>query len=651
MSEDKDQNRQDEHDADEMSGNSSFWWLSDDEFIVARATERVTKIEQDNSPIFDAMQRYTKMYQGRMPVTFDSHGVTQAEHEPAVMGMTGAIPKHNLVRTAIDAWVAIIGKQRPRPKLLTSGGSWKSQMLAEDLNNFMTGALGVSSLYKAAPCALRDSAVCGLGAWRWDEHENMEARRIIPWQILVDEELCANGDAPYEVFVRTPENAKSLMAKYPGQQKELAESPRMHVDSRQIMVYEGWYMGEEGPRYIKFAGKALLEDEDFSDRRLPITFLHYSEQVAGFYGIGLAEMLIGAQMRIDEILFFIAEMQRRYVRPTMLVDGMAGAMAVTKVAGLEMDVVTLANGMKEPKVIIPPVIAPELYAEVERISERAMQEHGISSFATNSQVPTGIESGPALREVSFKNMERHNQAAMRYEDAFVESGHHIIEGYQRISKGSQKRPTVTFSDRTSVDFIEWPKINLKEMAYTIRLEASALDSMSPSSRTQTVLEMAQYGLFSSPMELRQLLGNPDLEASDRFSPSSFVKDAYWTINQLMKGWELTPDPTQQLSEVIPRVRAAIRETVRRGTKQNGQMDPDAELAFNNLNRFLDEAVALEQQAAAAVAQVSGALTAPQGQPPGQAPTDEGMPVANISRPAAQGLNAPSSGGGKSSQGI
>lgn len=624
-----------------MSGNSEFWWLAGDEFVASRALERATSIEQRNAPIFEAMQRNTKMYQGRMPVTFDNNGVTQAEHEPAVFGPTGAVPKHNLVRTAIDAWVAIIGKQRPRPKLLTSGGSWKSQMLAEDLNNFMTGALSLSGLYKAAPQSLRDSAVCGLGAWRWDECDHMDVRRVIPWQILVDEDLCANGDAPYEVFVRTPENIKSLCAKYPDFKDELADEPRLSHDRRQIMVYEGWYMGDDGPRYIKFAGKVLLEDDDFAGRRLPITFLHYSEQVAGFYGIGLAEMLVGAQMRIDEILFFIAEMQRRYVRPTMFVDGQAGAMAISKVAGLEMDIVTMAAGMKESKVVIPPVIAPELYQEVERISERAMQEHGISSFATNSQVPTGIESGPALREVSFKNMERHNQAAMRYEDAFVESGHHIIEGYQRIASGGGKRPKVTFADRTSVDFIEWPKINLKEMAYTIRLEASALDSMSPSSRTQTVLEMAQYGLFSSPMELRQLLGNPDLEASDRFSPSSFVKDAYWTINQLMKGWALTPDPTQQLSEVIPRVRAAIRETVRRGTREDGQMDEDALKAHDNLNRFLDEAVALEQQAAEAVQMIPSAAP----------PTDEGMPVANISRPAAQGLNAPSSGGGKSSQGI
>lgn len=205
---------------------------------------------------------------------------------------------------------------------------------------------------------------------------------------------------------------------------------------------------------------------------------------------------------------------------------------------------------------------------------------------------------------------------------------------------------MAYSDRSSVDFIEWPKINLKEMAYTIQLQASPLDSLSPANRMQTVLEMGQYGFFSSPAEMRQLLGNPDLEASDMYSPTAFVADASWTIDKLMRGWNLTPDPIQQMSELIPRVRAAALVVKKRGTDNvTGEMDEDAQIAYDNLTRFLDEAIMLEQQAQAAMAPPAGTM------PQGGQPTDEGMPTANLSRPAAQGLNAPSSGGGKSSQGI
>lgn len=604
---------------------SDFWWLNSDDKIAERANQRATTLDDHNQPKFSAMQSYAKLYQGRMPVTSDRNGVDPGEDTPAVVSETGAVPKHNLVRTAIDAWVSIIGRQRPRPKLITSGGNWKTQMLAENLNGFLTGALPISNLYKTAPAALRDSAVCGLGVIRWsNDGEKMLASRVVPWHVIVDNELCANGEDPIEVFIRQPEHIKSLCHKYPDQADELKKQPGFGIGKRQVNVYEGWYLGEDNPTYVKFVGDVLLEREDIDCDDLPLQFLRYSEEITGFYGIGLAELLVGPQMRIDEILHYIAEMQRRYLRPTGFVDKGTGAITLSRVAGLEMDIVEVPGG-KPVTIQVPHVIAPELYAEVERISDRAMQEHGISSFATNSQVPTGIESGPALREVSFKNMERHNLAAVRYEELFVEAGDHIIEGYSEIAAASKRKPKVLYANRQSVDMIEWPDVDLDDMCYSIRIEATALDSMSPSARTQFALELAQFGLLQNPAELRQLLGNPDIDASDRYSSAAFVKDAYWIIQQLQNGVALNPDPTMKLDVLLPMVQAAGREV----SHYEDTIDIQ-----DNINRFIDEAIMLQQQAA-----------------PAMPLPDEGMPVSNVARPAAQGLSGPGAMSGSSREGI
>lgn len=640
--------REDEEFAELLRGgeSSDFWFLNDEEYIAKRALERVGRIEDANAAKFSSMQMYVKLYQGRMPVTMDKTGINAGEDSPAVLAETGAVPKHNLVRSNIDAWWSLVGKQRPRPRLLSTGGSWKAHMLVQDLNNFLTGAITMSDLYEVAPDALRDSAICGTGVVRWLEDESVSCERLLPWQVIVDEELCATSRAPVEVFVRTPEHIKSVCYQYPEKREQIMAFGNRINAGRQVMVYEGWYLGKDCPVYVKFVGDVLLDTYSMKDRRLPLQFLFYSKQPSGFYGIGLAEMLLGAQMRIDEIQYFIAEMQRKHLRPTTFVDGSAGAIQMSTVEGLDMRIVSLPGGMKPPVVNVPAVISPDLYREVERIADASKTEHGISNAATNNQLPAGIDSAPAQREYNFKDMDRHNRAAVRYETFFVEAGHHLIEGYQRIAKSGRKRPKVAYSDRSSVDFIEWPKINLKEMAYTIQLQASPLDSLSPANRMQTVLEMGQYGFFSSPAEMRQLLGNPDLEASDMYSPTAFVADASWTIDKLMRGWNLTPDPIQQMSELIPRVRAAALVVKKRGTDNvTGEMDEDAQTAYDNLTRFLDEAIMLEQQAQAAMAPPAGTM------PQGGQPTDEGMPTANLSRPAAQGLNAPSSGGGKSSQGI
>lgn len=604
---------------------SDFWWLNDDDKIAERANERASYLDDLNRPKFSAMQSYAKMYQGRMPVTSDKNGTDPGEDMPAVISATGAIPKHNLVRTAIDAWVSIIGRQRPRPRLVTSGGNWKTQVLAENLNGFLSGALPVSNLYKMAPAALRDSAVCGLGVIRWSKGDDkMVATRVVPWHVIVDNELCANGEPPVEVFVRQPEHIKSLCYKYPKKEDEIKKQAGFGPGKRQMNVYEGWYLGEGDATYIKFVGDVLLEREDIDSDDLPLQFLRYSEEITGFYGIGLAELLVGPQMRIDEILHFIAEMQRRYLRPTAWVDSAAGNISMASVRGLEMDVIQSPGG-KAPTIHIPHVIAPELYAEVERISDRAMQEHGISSFATNSQVPTGIESGPALREVSFKNMERHNLAAVRYEDLFVEAGTHIIEGYAEIATSAKKKPAVLFADRTRADMIEWPDVDLDDLCYSIIISATAMDSMSPSARTQFALELAQFGLLQNPAELRQLLGNPDIDASDRYSSAAFVKDAYWIIQELQKGVVLNPDPTMKLDVIMPMLQAAVREVAHYEDTLDIQ---------DNISRFIDECIILQQQAA----------------PPAPLP-DEGMPVSNVARPAAQGLSGPGAMSGSSREGI
>jgi hypothetical protein len=152
-----------------------------------------------------------------------------------------------------------------------------------------------------------------------------------------------------------------------------------------------------------------------------------------------------------------------------------------------------------------------------------------------------------------------------------------------------------------------------------------MDSMSPSARTQFALELAQFGLLQNPAELRQLLGNPDIDASDRYSSAAFVKDAYWIIQELQKGVVLNPDPTMKLDVIMPMLQAAVREVAHYEDTLDIQ---------DNISRFIDECIILQQQAA----------------PPAPLP-DEGMPVSNVARPAAQGLSGPGAMSGSSREGI
>lgn len=612
---------------------SEFWWCAPEESIAARAFERAKKIVDANTSVYAMMREYVRMYDGRDPIWYDESGLVDVSAVAAAMNRvslpTGANPKQNLFATVIDAMQSIVAKQRPLPRAMTHGGDWASHRVCRALNNAIKGVVPDSGIYEAGPELVTDALVCGTGVLRfYEDKKGSHCKRLVPWQLVVDQELCVDGDMPDEVFVRSMENVRSLAAKYKDKREQIMEAKRLSQTGRgsQVIVYEGWYMGDDEAIYVKFMEGVLLECEDWTGRRLPIEYCHFQKPRTGFYGIGLAEKLLGQQIRIDEIESFIAEMQRRHMRPTAFVAQGAGLSKVVAVDGLEMDVIETPGG-QPPTIHVPSPVHPDLYRQIDRIVDRSMQETGVSNFSTNSQLPSGIESGPAVREVAFKNLDRHNQFAMKYEALFIAAGHHVIDAHCRIARSKRGKHTVFYKSKGGLSAVDWPEeLTSEKLKYVLSVESSSLETLSPAFRTQTVLEWSQMGLLNGPGEVRQLMGNPDLEESDRYSMAAHEDEALFIIDELSKGERVIPDPYMDLAVIVPKVQAAM--SVARQMKIP-ETDPDIYTAFT---MFVDEALVIQSNRM-------------------QPATDEGMPIPSVSRASAQGLDVPLSGGGQSSQGI
>jgi hypothetical protein len=232
--------------------------------------------------------------------------------------------------------------------------------------------------------------------------------------------------------------------------------------------------------------------------------------------------------------------------------------------------------------------------------------------ATN-QLPPGLESAPAQREHSFKESSRFAPCSQRWEQSVaVETAKKMVAMYRasaKTSKGSGAQ--LAWANRKLRETIDWDAADLDEDAYQIRPEASSLESLSPSSRTQAAIELAQTG-WITPAEGRALLGHPDLEQSDRLG-SAPRRYAEWALKQLLLG---KPLAVNELADPVE-----LRKVV-----QGGYLDictrkaPKALLA--NLERFMEDMDALFPQ------------PAPMGGPPSAAMAD----------PAAQGMPIPLPGG-------
>jgi hypothetical protein len=140
--------------------------------------------------------------------------------------------------------------------------------------------------------------------------------------------------------------------------------------------------------------------------------------------------------------------------------------------------------------------------------------------------------------------------AQRYEKAALDVAEHIVD---LRSKRRSKRTVVWRNGRVTEE-IDWKQIDLKRDRYTMVIEASSLLNMTPAAREDQLDDWSKKG-WITPEEARAMYDHPDLEAQNSLTTAA-VKNIEATIQGLLNGEQLTPDPLQHLEFGVARVQMA-----------------------------------------------------------------------------------------------
>jgi hypothetical protein len=236
------------------------------------------------------------------------------------------------------------------------------------------------------------------------------------------------------------------------------------------------------------------------------------------------------------------------------------------------------------------VVPPEVYRWLDNLERGGYEDEGISQVSAQNMLPPGLESAPAQREYSFKEGQRFAPVSQRWEDAIgQETARKTVAFFRQNYTKTQKRPTMTWANQSLVQQIEWP--DLDEDAYVIRPEASSLDALSPSARTQSALELAQTG-WITPAEGRALVAHPDLRESDELGTAGETY-AKMVLQQLRRGEVVAVDEYADLYCLDRVVRQGRLLAIQRGAPTK---------IVDGMARFLDELDAIKQSAQQAAAQ-------------------------------------------------
>lgn len=586
--------------------HSLMWWahaldadrLTVGRALVAYASELEAQPSQKSRE--ERWRRYARLY-GNAEI----FGLKPWEMQNVI---TDTRLMRNVVASCIDTAQAAIAANRPAPQFLTNGADFAQRQKTKKLNKFGKGVLHASSFYEIAPLLFLDGAAFGTGLVKAVECERaIEAERVFPWDVLV-EDTDGRNRAPRAMTQRMYIAREVALSRWtdPEAQTYIRMAPRVERGggdsqaSDHIVLYESTYLArpgapDSGRHCIAVAGYAL-EWGTWKRSEHPFAVFRWKEALSGFWGIGIAESIQSIQFEINTLL--------AKIQASMLLAGkfdvflqMGSGVPKAHVTNDLGNIYTYNAGTQPPTVVAHQSVHPELFEQVDRLEVKAFDEVGVSQMASRSEKPAGLDSGVALREYNDIKSDRFVMVGRRWERVHLDFVDRALDIAREI-RGFE----VDVPDKNSKVTIRWTDVNLKRDAYILQCFPTSLLPQTPAGRVQAIQDLTGLGVLPQDQML-EMLDIPDLEEITDLATASrrVVRSVVEGILERGEDGYVAPDPRLNLTAALSFVNAVYLEECVKGC-------PEDRLEL--LRRYVDELVALIQQAQAASAPPAGAAAAP-----------------------------------------
>lgn len=567
------------------------WWLIKDEQIFEHLFPLVRDIELRQLYRRTANLRYARLYSN-----MEILGFYAGMANPAIFDQGNAARVTlNVVKACIDTVGSKIAKSKPRPMFLTDDGNWSEQERAKKLTKFVDGAFDEMGYYLEKQKAFRDSEIFGTGAVKFFKKDGKVAcERSMIDELIVDDAESIYG-TPQSLHQVRYVNRDILLESFPAH--EIAIKAAACAFSANVMspaakdvlrVVESWHLksgkkAKDGKHAIVLDGATLFA-ESYESETFPFEFMRWSDRITGFYGIGIAEELIGIQMEINKMLATIKRAQDLMCVPRVWIES-SSAINTNGITN-EIGGTGIYTGTP-PTFTTAPGMSPEVYSHLQMLYQKAFEIVGVSQLSATAKKPAGLDSGIALREYQDIESERFQLVNQRYDDGALAAAAILIEKTEEMSvDGTGYRVKVKGSKGTRT--LSWKDVRMDQEDYVMRAFPTSILPTTPAGRLQTTQELTQAGFIDKDQAM-DLLDFPDLEAymSTKNAPVDLVKKIVEGF--LERGEYQTPEPYMNLQMSATMVQYAYIRA---------KLDNVPEEKLDLFRRFMDDCQALITQASA-----------------------------------------------------
>lgn len=489
------------------------WWAADYDKKHERLWDVVTRLRraQDYRRMNDLL--HASLY-GNVSLT----GFAPQNYGRAPAGAHGRLSL-NVVKNMTSAVISkIAAKNKVKPTFITQGGNYALKRKARNLEKLVSGVFYDLKVYRKQLAIMRDACVFGTGALKIytdEECTRIHAERVPIWELLTDDAESIYGE-PRCLYHRRYYDRLVLAAMFPQLREQIRLATQDQEDnaaapdllSDYIPVVEAWHL-PSGPdandgRRVMALNNVTLVDEPYEREGFPFALLRWSEDPAGFFGVGLAYELLGIQAEINDLL---EEIQRahRLIKGHYLVEH--NSKVILTHLNDDLAAIVRYAGVA-PMYQAPTAIAPDVYQHLWNLYQKAYEISGISQLSAQSAKPAGLNSGVALREYDDIQTERFLEVGTRLEDWTLDVAEQVVERARDISEANGFK--VKARSKNFIETIDFREVDMKADEYVLQVFPTSMLPSTPAGRIAFVQDMINSKMVE-PEDGFELIDFPDTE--------------------------------------------------------------------------------------------------------------------------------------------
>lgn len=548
---------------------------------------------------------------------------------------------YNAVQSIVDTATSKIGESKSRAYFLTSGGSYKQQRKAKNLNKYIEGVWYENRTNDLRPQQFRNCAIDGDGFIFAREKNGRIAHEVVSGlELWIDEEEAAYGK-PRTMFRNMVVDREELAAAFPEshdvimQVAAAKDSVKGQTVSDMLSTVEAWHIGsenEDGDMVGGFHAVALLggqgamlvEPEDWAHPFFPFSRLPWClpPTGCGYWSQSLAEQLQGEQIELNKELQLVQKSM--HLAGVLKILTPVGSKVVDEHINNEIGTVLKYTGDKAPQFFCPEPIHQSFFDNPNRIIERMYRKAGVSEMSASAKKAPGLNAGVAIREFEDIESERHKTNQRQYDSSNLELADiSIALSIEAAAAGRLK--AVRVPGKQSFDKVDFSKDlkGLKRSEFTLHCYSVSRLPKDPAGQLETIQEYIQAGMISLRRG-RKLLDFPDLDAEETLANAQETIIER-NIEQIVDGEGYTPpEPTDDLPLSMEMVIESIQHY--------RALDLEEE-RLNHLRTYLSQVQDLMAVGLSAAAPQAGASPQAAPMPPPQSDLIPNAPGAGMARAA------------------